>query len=58
MRAVCAGLQAPTLLVERTDLYVSVHGSGLCRAHQALQLSTAEVLGLHGQLFNVHVSRE
>ena len=55
---VCAGLRAPTLLVDRTNLYVSVHGGGLCRSHQALQLSTAEVLGLYGQFFNVYVSRE
>lgn len=41
-----------------TDLYVSVHGSGLCCSHQTLQLSTAEILSLYSQFLNVYVSRE
>lgn len=43
------GLETSNLLVDFTDLYVSVHGSGLCCSHQTLQFSAAEVLGLHSQ---------
>lgn len=39
-----------------SDLDMSVHGSGLCSPDQALQLSTAVVLRLHGQLLDVYVS--
>ena len=55
---VFTGLQTPNMAVDFTDLYVSVHSSGLCCSHQTFELSTAEVLGLYGQFFDVYISRE
>lgn len=42
--------------VMEPDLDVSVHGGGLCGPDQALQLCAAEVLCLHGELVDVHVT--
>lgn len=39
-----------------TDLDVSVHGGGLRRSDQTLQLSAAVVLGLHGELLDIDVA--
>lgn len=41
---------------KHTSLDVAVHGRGLGSSDQPLQLSPAEVLGLDGQLLNVHIA--
>lgn len=45
-----------TYCVQDSDLDMSVHGSGLCSPDQALQLSTAVVLCLHGELLDADVT--
>lgn len=39
----------------RSDLDVPVHGGGLCRPDQPLQLGAAVVLRLHSQLLDVDI---
>lgn len=39
-----------------SDLDVAVHGCGLGSSDQTLQLCTTVVLGLSGQLFDVHIN--
>lgn len=62
MFSLVRGLQLNPLLTRSLSasehLDVSVHGSGLRRPDQSLQLRTAVVLGLGCQLLDVHVTSE